>query len=525
MTTNRLLPMHRTVLILLFVLTSGCASGPTSRPQPIGVDLSQPLPELLEQLQSGRVSAVEVTEASLAMIDRHQLYGSVIAIAPDAIEQARALDSARARGDALGPLHGVPVLLKDNIESREMPTTAGSLVLAGNLTSRDAPLVTQLRQAGAVIVGKANLSEWANFRSTRSTSGWSGVGGQTRNAHDPSRNPCGSSSGSAVAVALNLAPLAVGTETNGSVVCPSSANGIVGIKPTVGLISRRHIVPISHSQDTAGPMARRVADAALMLQVMAHQDNEDPASRELPAVAWQRDYLAGLATATVQGKRIGVLGGGFHPGVDRLFAQAQNYLEQAGATVVTDLDLDLPEGFFGNALEVLLVEFKHDLNHYLSTLPLPAFSGLTLAELIVRNQELGSIELGWFGQELFDQAASKEGLDNPAYLEALTIVQQATRADGIDRLLREHNLDALISPTNAPAWKTDRVNGDHFIGGSSTAAAVSGYPNITVPMGFVHELPVGLSIYGAQLSEPLLIEIAYAYEQATQHYRAPSVVQ
>jgi len=474
---------------------------------------------LQELLRAGDLSAEALTRAALDRIET--LDGelrAVIAVDPTALDQARALDRELEDAGPRGPLHGIPVLLKDNIETAAQPTTAGSLALAANDTGRDAPLVERLREAGAVVLGKTNLSEWANIRSDRSSSGWSAVGGQTRNPHDPTRSPCGSSSGSAVAVAAHYVPLAIGTETNGSVVCPSSANGVVGIKPTVGLVSRTHVVPISHSQDTAGPMGRTVADAVLLLQAMVGPDPADPASREIGEQTpehFGRNLAAHLRADGLRGKRIGVVrsSAGFHSEVDALFERAIEDLKGAGAVVVDDLELEPPEGFYQASFDILLYELKHDLNAYLAGLPDENLSRLTLEGLIAFNRAHAEEEMPWFGQEIFERSQETDGLDSETYREALALAQRATRGDGIDRLVEEHQLDALIAPTGAPAWKIDLINGDHFIGGSSTPAAVSGYPNITVPMGTVHGLPVGLSIFGPAFSEPTLIEIAYGYEQ------------
>jgi amidase len=491
--------------------------------QAIAVDiLEADIPSLQTAMTDGEITSEQLVEAYLLRIraidsDLH----AVIAVNPDAVAQARALDRERRGGTVRSPMHGIPVLLKDNIESRDpMATTAGSLLLADNLTGRDAGLVERLRTAGAVILGKANLSEWANFRSEHSSSGWSGIGGQTRNPYDPSRSPCGSSSGSGVAVAANLTAVAVGTETNGSVVCPSSVNGIVGIKPTVGLVSRFGIVPISHTQDTAGPMARTVTDAALLLDAMTGVDERDAVTARVADTGW---HLADhLKADGLEGKRIGVVRStaGFHPGVDALLDSAVEDLRAGGATVVDGLEFQPPEGFWDATYTVLLFEFKHDLNAYFRALPDPDFSRLTLAEAIGRNRQLADRELPWFGQDIFVKSEATTGLADPDYVRALHLVTTATRANGIDALLEDNGLDALIAPTGSPAWTIDLVNGDHFLGGSSTYPAVSGYPNITVPMGFVHGLPVGLSIFGTALSEPTLVEIAFAYEQRT-HHRAP----
>lgn len=446
---------------------------------------------------------------------------AVIALNPELASQAAKLDRELAAGAARGPLHGALVLLKDNIETREMPTTAGSLALQDNHTGRDAALTANLREAGLLILGKANLSEWANFRSERSSSGWSAVGGQSRNPHDPSRSPCGSSSGSAIAVAAGITPLAVGTETNGSIVCPAAVNGIVAIKPTIGLVSRRGIVPIAHSQDTAGPMATNVRDAAYLLTAMAAADPLDAASAAAAAY-FERDYAESLNPQGLRGKRVGVVRSlaGFHEGVDQLFDQAVADLAAAGALIVDELSLpDYPDGFQQAAYDVLLFEFKHDLNNYLSDLPGPP-GAFSLASLIEFNREYAAMEMKWFQQEIFLLAEEKPGLEAQAYRDALARVRGFSR-DGIDNLLQQHNLDLLVSPTNTPAWSIDLVVGDRFLGGSSSFAARAGYPHVTVPMGFVHGLPAGLSFYGAAFSEPVLIEAAFAYEQVTAHARPP----
>jgi amidase len=438
---------------------------------------------------------------------------AVIAIADDTERQARGL---AAEGEKRGPLHGLPVLLKDNIEARELPTTAGSLALAGNRTNRDAELTRRLRAAGLVIAGKTNLSEWANFRDNESTSGWSAVGGLTRNPWDLSRTACGSSSGSAVAVAVGYVPFAVGTETNGSIVCPAAYNGIVGIKPTVGLISRRGIVPIAHSQDTAGPMAYRVRAAALLLSAMEGEDAEDPATGAARA-HFGRDYVTGLNADGLNGLRVGVVRSrNFGDGSELAFQQAVEDLATAGATRVDELRFpEWPEGFGDTSLDVLLYEFRHDIDAYLATLP-GAYGALTLEGLIAFNQTQADQELPWFGQDLFEAAVQKGGLDSADYLASRGSVQAFTRA-AIDGLLAEHGVDLLVMPTNALPFSIDLVHGDSWHGGTSSMAAIAGYPHITVPMGRVKGLPVGLSFIGTAFSEPLLIRAAHAYEQATRH--------
>jgi amidase len=480
--------------------------------------------ELQHLMEDGEATSEQIVGAYLGRIEQlDEELRSVLAVNPAAIEQARRRDAERRDGRVRGPLHGIPVLLKDNVESREpMPTTAGSLALEENVTGRDAFLVAKLRDAGAVILGKANLSEWANFRSERSSSGWSAIGGQTRNPYDPTRTPCGSSSGSAVAVAASLTAVAIGTETNGSVVCPCTVNGIVGIKPTVGLVSRSRIVPISHTQDTAGPMGRTVRDAVVVLQSMIGRDPGDPATQIAErASGWSLEDR--LREDGLKGKRIGVVRSlaGFHSDVDDLLDAAVADLQAAGAVVVDGLAFDPPEGLSEAAYELLLFEFKHDLNAYLAGLPEGSAAAQTLGDLIAFNEQHADREMPYFGQTIFIKAQATGGLGEEEYQEALDRVRRATREDGIDALLADHELDGLVAPTGSPAWKIDLINGDHFLGGSSSYPARAGYPHITVPMGWVHGLPVGLSFFGTALSEPTLIEMAYAYEQATGHRRPP----
>jgi len=515
--------MYQTVirLTLASVFLAG-AAGATERQ---AYDDWPAVAGLHQAMRAGELSAAVLVERQIARIELlNPELNAVIALDPSARAQARALDVRLAEGEWAGPLHGIPVLVKDNIETKAQPTTAGSLALADNDTGRDAPLVARLRDAGAVILGKANLSEWANFRSERSSSGWSAIGGQTRNPYDPTRSPCGSSSGSAAAVAAGMTVLAVGTETNGSVVCPASANGVVGIKPTVGLVSRSRIVPISHSQDTAGPMARSVGGAVALLAAMAGPDEADPATAERPE--WSpEDLSAHVDRNGLKGKRIGVLrsSAGFHGEVDALLEAAIDTMREGGAEVVDNVEWETPDGFYGQAFDVLLYEFKHDLNGYLANLPDGDLGSMTLADLIEFNRNHAETEMPWFDQEIFEQAQAKGPLSEDEYKEALSAVQQATRAQGIDKLLADQELDALIAPTGSAAWTIDLINGDHFIGGSSSLAAVSGYPNITLPMGQIHGMPVGLSVFGTKFSEPVLIEIAGGYEQASGGFSPPSL--
>ena len=458
-----------------------------------------------DQVQDPGPSELATSRTLAGIAQWNEQLKAVISVNPQALDDAREFDQQQTAGKTRSPLHGAPILIKDNIETRELPTTAGSLALAGNDTGRDAALIENLRTAGLVIVGKANLSEWANFRSERSSSGWSGVGGQARNPYDRLRSPCGSSAGSAVAVAAGIVALAIGTETNGSIICPSAVNGIVGIKPTLGLVSRRGIVPIAHSQDTAGPMAFNVRDAAHLLNAMTAYDPRDEASQAAKPY-FERDYSTALKTGGLEGKRIGVVRSlaGFHEAVDERFNQAVKDLATGGATIVDDLEFPQnPEGLGKAAYNVLLYEFKHDLNLYLSGLPGDA-GRLTLEKLITFNQENAESEMFWFGQEIFLKAQEKNGLDSDEYREALTLVQTFSQA-AINDLLTERDLDLLVAPSNTPAWSIDLVVGDHFLGGSSSFPARAGYPHITVPMGQVHGLPVWLSFFSTAFSEPVLI--------------------
>jgi amidase len=471
--------------------------------------------ELGSMLAAGELTARALADAYLDRIEEVDRGGpelrSVIQVNPDALELADALDRERREGRVRGPLHGIPVVVKDNLDTADgMRTTAGSLALLGSKPPRDALVVQRLREAGAVILGKANLSEWANFRSTHSSSGWSAVGGQCRNPYVLDRNPCGSSSGSAVAVSADLCVAAIGTETDGSIVCPSSINGIVGVKPTVGRVSGRGIVPISHTQDTAGPMARTMADATVVLAAIAEPDA--PAGRLEPGP---------LHAHAVRGARIGAARNlaGFHPGVDALFEDALAALRDLGAEVVDPADVPHATELEGPELEVLLYEFKADLETYLASLEgdVPR----TLGELIGFNRTHADDEMRFFGQEHFEQAEVKGPLTDPAYTEALAICRRLSRDEGLDAVLTEHRLDAIVAPTGGPAWLTDHLNGDHYVGGNTTPAAVAGYPSVTVPMGFASELPIGISFIGCAWSEPALIDLAFAFEHATGHRRPP----
>jgi amidase len=487
--------------------------------------------DLQQRMASGQETSRSLVDKYLARIDAIDRNGpalhSILEINPDAASSADALDAERRAGRVRGPLHGVPVVIKDNIATRDrMMTTAGSLALAGSPAPQDAFLVRRLRDAGAVILGKTNLSEWANFRSTHSSSGWSGRGGQTKNPYVLDRNPSGSSSGSAVAVAANLAAAAVGTETDGSVVSPSNVNSLVGIKPTLGLISRAGIVPIAHSQDTAGPMARTVADAALLLGVLAGTDPADSATRRADARG-RRNYLSSLVPTGLRGARIGVVRNrlfGYSPAADALADAAIVDLKREGAVIVDPAPIQTLGMFDDSELDVLLYEFKADVNAYLKSLG-AATTTHSLKDVIAFNQAHSAEELRYFGQEIMISAESKGPLSDAKYRAQLARNHRLSRARGIDATMTTYKLDALIAPTGGPAWLIDLVNGDGGTAsapGPSTVTSVAGYPHITVPMGFVRGLPVGLSFFGRAWSEPMLIKLAYAYEQATKHRRPPA---
>lgn len=445
---------------------------------------------------------------------------SIIEINPDALEIAKELDKELASGKVRGPLHGVPVILKDNIDTHDrMPTTAGATALRNSFPKTDSFVAKKLREAGAVIIAKSNLSEWANFRASTSSSGWSGVGGQTRNPYVLDRNPCGSSSGSGVAVSANLCMVAIGTETNGSIVCPSNNNGIVGLKPTVGLISRSGIIPISFTQDTPGPMGRTVEDVALTLGALTGIDSSD--SKTFASQGkYLTDYTRFLKKDGLKCKRIGLFkkAMGFSDRVDTLMNKAVEFLKANGAEVI-EIEFPKVANFEDASFQVLLYEFKDGLNKYL------AGSGTdspvkNLKELIEFNKS-DSIELRYFDQKLLEQAEKKGDLNSADYKKDLATMTKATREDGIDKVMNTYKIDAIIAPTGSPAWKTDLVLGDHFVGGSSSLAAISGYPAITVPMGIIDDLPVGITFFGRAWNEPLLLEIAYSYEQGTKHRKTP----
>ncbi len=478
--------------------------------------------ELHDHLQRGELSSEELVNWYLERIENIDRAGpklnSIIEINPDALSIARALDREWKASGPRGPMHGIPVVLKANIDTADqMYTSAGSLALAEHVPPQDAFIVKRLRDAGAVIIGKANLSEWANFRSSRSSSGWSSVGGQTLNPYDTRRTPCGSSSGSAVSVAANLTAVAIGTETDGSIICPAGINGVVGIKPTLGLLSRGGIIPIAHSQDTAGPLARSVRDAAILLTAMTGTDPDDPATRDAEI---HFDYSANLTADALDGKRIGVIrswyGEGKHPGVDTIYQSSIDALREAGATIIDQLEVEAGE-MYDAEYEVLLYEFRAGLNRYLQESDAPIQS---LAGLIDYNNEFAHRVMPVFAQDIFLLAEAKGPLSDAAYLKALE-TSRGIAQSALDGLLEEHQLDALISPSNGPAWMIDHVNGDTFSIGSSSLAAISGYPSITVPAGFVAGLPIGLSFTGKPWNEKQLIEIAYAFEQTTEVRKPP----
>jgi amidase len=483
--------------------------------------------ELQAGLKSGKYTSRRLVTAYLSRIQQIDGVGptlrSVIETNPDALALADAADAERKAGKVRGPLHGIPVLIKDNIATGDkMKTTAGSLALADAPAPRDSAVAKRLRDAGAIIIGKTNLSEWANFRSTHSVSGWSGRGGLVKNPYALDRNACGSSSGTGAAISANLAAVGVGSETDGSIVCPSGANSLVGIKPTLGLVSRSGIIPISHTQDTAGPMARTVADAAALLGVLAGVDASDAATAAAGGHS-EADYTKFLDPSGLKGARIGVARAKFfgYSGVtDKLVQAAIDAMKQAGAVIVDPADIPHAGEYDDAEFTVLLYEFKADLNAYLAGLGLQA-PNKTLADLIAWNDKNHDRELKYFGQEIFTQAQEKGPLTDDAYIEALAHCRRLSRTEGLDVVFAKEKLDALVAPTGSPAWTTDLVNGDHFLGASSTPAAVSGYPSISVPVGYVRGLPVGMSFIGTAWSEPTLVRLAYAYEQAVKPRRAP----
>lgn len=490
--------------------------GPVMRRQAIDLEETT-IAQLQDAMRSGRASAAQICERYLARIAEFDRQGpalrSIIETNPQAMDVARGLDAERRAGRVRGPLHGIPVLLKDNIDTADqLTTTAGSLALEGSIPPRDAAVAARLREAGAVFLGKANMSEWANFRSTRSSSGWSARGGQCRNPYVLDRSPCGSSSGTGAAVAANLAPIGVGTETDGSVVCPSAAMSLVGIKPTLGVVPGAGIIPIAHSQDTAGPMCRTVTDAALLLTAMQSARGE------------RVDFARGLQAGALRGARIGVARAklfGYSPATDRLIETALSVLRDAGAVLVDPADIPHVGEYDDAEFTVLLYEFKAGLNAYLAALGGRAAVN-TLADVIAFNERLKERELPFFGQEILTLAQEKGPLTDAAYTDALATCRRLSRVEGLDKVIDDNRLDAVVAPTGNPAWPIDLVNGDHFLGGCSTPPAVAGYPHVTVPAGFVQGLPVGLSFMGKAGTDAKLVGYAFAYEQATKQRRPPT---
>jgi amidase len=481
--------------------------------------------DLQARMKSGELSAHSLATAYLARIDEIDKHGpalnSVIEVNPDALAIADALDKERKAKGPRGPMHGIPVLIKDNIDTADrMQTTAGSLALVGSKPAQDSGVARKLREAGAVILGKTNLSEWANIRSSHSTSGWSGRGGLTKNPYALDRNACGSSSGSGAAASANLCMVAVGSETDGSIVCPSSANGIVGIKPTLGLISRAGIIPIAHSQDTAGPMARTVRDAAILLGALAGSDPRDSATSDADTKL-QKDYTQFLDPNGLRSARIGVARKyfGFNDAVDELMNHLIDQMKIAGAVIVDPADLESHGKFDDTEMLVLLYELKADLNAYLASRPDAQVR--SLADVIAFNEKNKDKEMPYFGQDLFLKAQEKGPLTDKEYVAALAANHSLSREHGIDGVMDKFHLDAVVAPTGGPAWITDLANGDHAVGGSSNAAAVAGYPNINVPAGFVFGLPIGISFFGRAWSEPTLLKIAYGFEQSVKARKAP----
>jgi len=477
-------------------------------------------------MKSGKFTARSLVEKYAVRIGEIDKSGpavnAIIELNPDALAIADALDQERKAKGLRGMLHGIPVLIKDNIDTADrMMTTAGSLALVGSKPAKDSFVAQRLRTAGAVILGKTNLSEWANIRSSHSTSGWSGRGGLTKNPYALDRNPCGSSSGTGAGISANLAAVGIGTETDGSIVCPSSSNGLAGIKPTVGLVSRGGIIPISHSQDGAGPMCRTVRDAAILLGALTGVDTDDAATAASAGKA-QNDYAQYCDPNGLKGARIGVARKyfGFSDAVDALMEASLAAMKHQGATLVDPADIETLGKFDESELLVFMYELKADLNAYLARLS-PGAPVRTLQEIIDFNDRNRQKEMPYFGQDLFLKAQAKGPLTDKAYVDALAKNHQLARTEGIDALMDKHQLDAIVAPTGGPAWLTDLVNGDHVAGGSSNAAAVAGYPNINVTAGFLSGLPVGISFFGRAWSEPTLIKIAYSFEQATKARQAP----
>ena len=515
------------IINLIFIFCLACTSPKKNQYQiNKGIDIIEiDILNLRSGYKNGDFTIKEITEIYLDRINHLDFQGpelkSIIQINPDAIKIASKLDQELNSGNIRGPLHGIPVVLKDNIDTDDkMNTTAGSTILKNSKPNRDSYVAKKLREAGAVIIAKANLSEWANFRGQKSSSGWSGINGQTKNPYVLTRNPCGSSSGSGVAVSANLTVLAIGTETNGSIVCPSSANGIVGIKPTVGLISRSGIIPISFTQDTPGPMARTLSDAVIALGTLTGVDLHDTKTLNSEGKAL-KDYTPFLNINGLKEKRIGLYteSFGINHEVDSLVMRSVRVIEEMGATVIK-IDRISPPETAQNSFQVMLYEYKEGLNKYFSSLGEDA-PVKNLEELIKLNVQ-DSFELKYFNQAYLKMAQEKSGLDSEEYLNALSSLKKMSQKLGIDRIMNEYNLDAIIAATGSPAWTTDLINGDNYNISSSSPAAWAGYPNISVPMGNIHGLPVGLSFFGRAWSEPTLIEICYGFEQATKSRIIPT---
>ena len=510
--------------------SAAVVAGPSlarSANKPEHVDMEEKtVAQLRQMMESGEQTARSIAESYLQRIEQIDKQGpainAVIELNPDGLEIADALDVERKEQGPRSPMHGVPVLIKDNIDTADrMTTTAGSLALEGSIPPRDSFVSQRLREGGALILGKTNLSEWANFRSSRSTSGWSSRGGQTKNPYALDRNPCGSSSGSGAAAAASLCAVAIGTETDGSIICPSTMNSLVGIKPTLGLIGRSGIVPIAHSQDTAGPMGRTVADAAALLRIQTGVDPRAQVTKTSQGKS-HSDYTRFLDPDGLRGARIGVARSffGFHEKVDRIIEEAIEAMRQQGAVIIDPAEIETKGKFGDSEYEVLLYEFKADLNAYLAQLG-PDAPVRSMEEIIEFNEKNGDRVMPYFGQEIFLKAREKGPLTDQEYLDALEQNHRLARDEGIDATLEKHQLDAIVAPSAGPSSPIDLVNGDHFLGGSSGPAAVAGYPSITVPAGYVFGLPVGISFIAGAYQEPTLINLTHAFEQATQIRRPP----
>lgn len=515
------------MLRVLPLLISLVLLGTAAAQEPSRFELDElTVAQLQDAMASGKYTARRLVELYVERIEQVDRRGptlrAIIELNPDAHRIADALDAERKAGKLRGPLHGIPILIKDNIDTGDrMLTTAGSLALDGAPAPRDAFIVERLRAAGAVLLGKTNLSEWANFRSTKSTSGWSARGGQVKNPYVLDRNPCGSSSGTGAAIAANLAAIGIGTETDGSIVCPATASALVGIKPTVGLVSRAGIIPISRSQDTSGPMARTVTDAAILLSAMTGVDPRDAATKA--AAQKTAEYSKALDPDALKGARIGVARRryfGYSPKTDALISDALRVMKERGAVIVDPADIPTAGQLDDCEFEVLLYEFKADLNSYFISRG-KTTKVKSLEDLIAFNDREREKEMPFFGQEILLMAQKKGPLSSAAYRRVHQTCRARSRALGIDAVMKKHKLDAIVAPTGSPAWPIDLVNGDHFLGASSSPAAIAGYPNITVPAGYVMGLPVGISFMGTAWSESKLIGLAYAYEQATRHRQPP----